>query len=817
MFFRQTVRTRRTVASLTAVAHNPATMLVQVRALSARWGRLALWLMPMTIVYEWVGGTFYKSLPVRIAYLSLFLSLFWLAPLTPAVAWPPGRARRVCGLLLAVGGASLLGCSVWWSFGARLGLSPFEPPAWLAHEPHRLLLPICAAWPLAVGASWLREARVSARTYEQLGCFVALAFVLHIAAGVRVQSLSVLSLDENLWLLLALGALLLALALLPQGSARVRLSLIVAAGFLLRVRGIATWVVDPRVRDMLALVESAQDSFAAGHDPYAFYAMQHGSELPLTYFPGLWLGYGVPRLVGLDLRFMGALLEACFLFVLSWLARRNEGELRAWAEAFVGCFAAVWLFSPSVQWNVIYAEPALWWGLLGLLFALTFSGRFAVAALLLGYAVATRHFAIVLAPFVLLYFVRVRGYRGALPYVAIASSVALLLLTPFVLADPELFWFGTFRWLREYGPAHLPWFFDRFGFMQQFHEQGLIERLPLIQGLVVLLCFAGAVFSRNVARISSYAATALLLFIMLNVLLWDSFLLDGAIAAAGVIIARPLSVAAPRPWRPPSLRVLRASQAALAIVAIVGSYLAFTLVRTLHPPGRTAAHDFMVASVRKGDFVIDRSDRRVAFVEGSWLLRRDEVPAPIGGALYDAAWGGGHALNAPGRVWLVTQESRDGALRSSFAQLGKQVASRALGSFHVQAIEPRRATAAVPLALPQAAHGRRCQVGWTDADMLGVLVSRERPSVITFAQREQQAATLLAAGFPNGDVVWPRKGVQVRVLDEPAEPPFELQNLSGMQWQARAHQPHEALRLELRTDDPLPRLVCLELLWLSGV
>ena len=802
--------------------------------------------MPLTVVFEWVGGTFFKTLPMRLAYLSLFLALYWLADLTPAPpfslpsrtgprseprASPLGRARRPFGIALLGLGATALGSSFWWLLGPRYGLPRFEAPLWLANEPSRLLLPLLAAWPLALGSSLVREPRITARSYEQLGSFVALGFLLHLAAEVRVQALPVLAqLPVTPWLLLAVSLVLWVLALVPRGSFELRLGAVLAAGFTLRVLGIAAWQVDPRVRDMLALVLSAQDRFAAGHNPYAFYAMQHGSELPLTYFPGLWLGYGLPRAFGLDLRFMGAVAEVFLLLALAWAARRAEGERRAWAEAFVGCFAAVWLFSPSVQWNAIYAEPTLWWGLLGLLLALAFSRHYTAAALVLGYAVATRHFALVITPFVLLYFVRARGLRAALPYCALAGSVALLLLAPFVLADPEQFWFGTFRWLREYGPAHITWFFDRFGFMQQFHERGLLPQLPLAQWGAVLACFVGALLSRKLARIPSYAATALLLFIMLNVLLWDSFLLDGAVAAAAVVVTRPGAALSPNEAaKAPSQRVLRLSYVALALLALSGAYLAFTLVRTLHPPGRERAHDFMVAAVRPGDFVIDRSDRRVAFVEGSWLLRREEVPAPIGGALYDGAWGGGSALRAPGRVWLVTQDSRDVALRSAFEKLGKPALARSLGAYRVQAIKPHRAELSSPLSLPPGAGPQRCQVGWTDANLLGVRVSAQAPSVLSFARptAEPTASServLLALGFPNQDVVWPRQSVEVRLLDDAQAPPFELQNLLGVQWtvwdggSAQGSLPGQntaaPLRIELTTTDPVARLVCLELVWL---
>ncbi|HEY6877281.1 MAG TPA: hypothetical protein VI299_04640, partial [Polyangiales bacterium] len=599
-------------------------------------GALALWLMPCTVIFEWVGGTFYKAVPVRIAYLGLFLGLYWLSSLRTEPE--PRRVRWGLGIGALVVGAAIATYALWWLLGPRLGWPPQARSSWFDREPSKLLLPLLAAWPLAVGCELIAGGGVGPRAYQRLGAFLALGFLLHFAAHVHVQGLPVSIETPWLW---ALVAIMLALALVTRGSFGVRLLALLCAGFALRMLGIAVWEIDPRVRDMLALVHSAQDRFAHGENPYATpYAMQLGSVLPLTYLPGLWLGYGVPRLLGLDLRVLGPCLELLLFAGMARVTLRIEPGKRAWAEALVFTFAAVWLFSPSVQWNVIYAEPSAWWCLLGATLLFSFAGPYWLGALLLGLSVATRHFALVLAPFVLLYFVRVRGLRGSLPLLAIAGGTAGGLLFSFAVGAPELFWFGTLRWLREYGPVHLSWFLDRFGFLSLFVERDALGLLPYVQAGLVLACLVGAWFSRA-ARAAPFAATASLLFIMFNVLIWDSFLLDGAMAAAALLVTGPLRAESER--EEPTSRAFYVSLSVLVLTALAGGYLVFTLITTLHPAGRAAAHDFLVDAVRPGDRVIDRSDRRIAFIEGRWLLRREEVPAPIGGDFFDPAWGGDSA------------------------------------------------------------------------------------------------------------------------------------------------------------------------------
>ncbi|HEX5659617.1 MAG TPA: hypothetical protein VFX59_20615 [Polyangiales bacterium] len=751
-------------------------------------GALALWLMPCTVIYEWVGGTFSKSIPTRLAYLALFLGLYWLSRPGAEHARRPGFVWRWAGAAAALLlGAAIAGYAFWWLLGPRFGWPP--RPSWLEGEALRLLLPLFAAWPLAIGSELAAGRWLGPRAYQRLGVLLALGFVLHFAIQVRVQGLPVFP-DQSKWLW-GIAGVLLTLAIAP-GPFWLRLSALLAAGLALRVLGLQVWEIDPRVRDMLALVESAQDRFASGHNPYAsLYAMQHGSVLPLTYLPGMWLGYGVPRLFGFDLRLFGPCMELALFAAMAWVSTRLTTQ-RAWAQAVLFTFAAVWLFSPSVQWNVIYAEPSWWWCLLGATLLFSFAGPYWLGALLLGLAVATRHFAIVLAPFVLLYFVRVRGVRGSLPLLAIASGTAGLLLFGFAVGAPELFWFGTLRWLREYGPAHLTWFLDRFGFLSLFVEHDAVGALPYVQAGLVVLCLIGAFFVRT-TRIASFAATASLLFIMFNVLLWDSFLLDGAMAAASLFIGWPLRAEPAR--SEPSSRAFYVSISVLVLTVLAGMYLGFTLFTTLRPSGRKAAHDFLVHEVKPGDLVVDRSDRHIAFVEGSWLVRREEVPAPIGGELYDGAWGGRSPLGS--KLWLVTQARRDHALRATFAKLGTEREAKAFGDYRVQAIS---SAAPRPVELTTG-RARVCHLGASALPMRGLVVKRGRPVTLPI---EGEGRLLLAAGFPNEVVVWPHLSAQVGA--------FEIPNLHGVS--VTTFDVKGKTTLTLSTDDPKPRELCVDLSWL---
>jgi hypothetical protein len=172
-------------------------------------------------------------------------------------------------------------------------------------------------------------------------------------------------------------------------------------------------------------------------------------------------------------------------------------------------------------------------------------------------------------------------------------------------------------------------------------------------------------------------------------------------------------------------------------------------------------------------------------------------------------------------VWLITQASRDEAQRASFMKLGKPLAQETFGSLHVSLIAPHAMRLARLQAPAPAVATRRCQVGPGNWDMTVVELSAEHPAKVTLAREKLGDALLLAGGFPNRDVVWPRRGVELELHGASAQgSELELENVHGMQWRAldtRALKGQEReLTIELSTRDPLVRAVCVELLLLDA-
>lgn len=348
--------------------------------------------------------------------------------------------------------------------------------------------------------------------------------------------------------LLAVGALGLALAVLrppAPGWLAVTAALL---GTAVRLVSFAHVPIEPPRGDMLPLVQGALGNLLAGRSPYTTYAMPW--ELPLTYLPATWLAYLPPYLLGLDIRLTNLAAELAIGATLAWLAARRR--LRSGAAR--GALAAVWQAEPglllwawvllqptALHWSLTTTAPVLW-ALLALLLALLVGARDRAAAVGLGVCAAASPLAGVVAPFVLLRWLRAWGWRRSLELAAWTALVAVAFILPFLLWSPDQFIFGTLRWFNDNDLfPRLRWEMDHtwarmVGFSGIFWRHGLVGGLKplqalLIAGLALLYWRWGA----TTGRLAPFVTAALLLFTVFNPVLWP-YLYNPALVAALVAV-----------------------------------------------------------------------------------------------------------------------------------------------------------------------------------------------------------------------------------------------------------------------------------------
>lgn len=814
----------------------------------ARVGTAFAWLVPALIAVELVGTLVNQTLTTTLLLLAFYAGALFLpiepdpeagVPLAPRQRW---IHRGFGALMLAIGGGAL-------AFGITRFFEPgrFPPqtlPAWLREFDAFVLVPVLACWPLALAIPWLLGRRLSGRDFERAGLFVALVFLTMFLAKLKIQGQFVLPyakpwIGTLLWICIAV---VVAVAFAPRLPPIARLGSIVVAAVVLRAVGLESWKLDPATRDMLPLVKSAQDAFAAGDNPYALHPMQRGSVVPLTYLPGMWMLHGVSRLVGLDLRWAGILADATVAIALWWAASGVEPRFRERARALALSFGAAWMFSPGAHWNGIFAEPHAWWLVLSVLLAATLRRRYWLAAGVLGVALATRHFALVVAPFVVLALWRDLGWRQALPRVGLTGAVAAVLLVPFVLRDPETFWFGTYRWLVEYGPAHESWFWYKFGFVGYFYKAKATEWIARVQLGVVLamLALAAVLWWRRRPRFRELigpAGAAYLLFVMNNGIIWDSFFLGAALfpafAAAG---AHPAPVVEPKPV---ARRVLIAGAVAAALSAIAGIGLLVSLGQSFSTTGKGELRARLARDVKPGDALVDRSDWQLAFIRSKPVFFGSAPPTrAVGYHPFDRAFGGTGAFEAP-RVWLVTRAARDAALRSELRAFGSANEEQ-VGRYVLTSVAPGKALGRLSTMLdrltpsyagqPLTAAGQRwtspavtyvdvlprpCRIGGAMRPMLYAHPATGAELRLSFSGLDLGQRLLVFGGIEDPVVLWGRADVALSVvIDGQAAADLTIENfpqasfrvIDTARWAEGVHQ----VELVLTTHDDTQRFTCVE-------
>jgi len=741
---------------------------------------IVAWLLPLLVFVEYVGTTYGNTVAATFALLAVFAGVLFVSPPDAAPrAWPRWLviAGRAVGPLLIVAG----GVGIYAALATILDPLHHRPPP-LPTERHReafLWAPIPWAYLAAVGFR-LTDSKSSGRHFERLGLLIALVLLVHMVGKQRVQNLAVLP----YWragltsLTVTASVTLLALLFVPKLPAVVRLLALMGAGLGLRWVGLESWQIDPAVRDMLPLVKSAQDSFLSGHDPYTLYQMQRGSVVPLTYLPGMWIAWGLPRLFAADFRTMGVVADAVVVGSLFWAASGVRESLRARAQGIAIGFGAVWLFSPSVAWNGIYAEPHMWWMLLALVIAATLRQRWWLAAAALGFALATRHFAIVVAPFVLLAMWRAVGWRALVPRLAVTGSIAALLLVPFVVADPETFWFGTFRWLVEYGPVHQGWFYTKFGFsgpLYKAHEEVWMHRAQLGLPLVVLVL---GLFHRGTRRYIAPAGLAYVLLVMFNGIIWDSFYLGASLFAAFAAAGGYALATEPR-VRAPGKLALGAGAVLLAASGVAGGYLLFSLAKTQSRSGHDSLANDLAARLGPGAALVDRTDWNLAFVKGNPLFEGKPVPVPWGREVFDRSLGLTGVFGRP-RAFFALREDRDRDLVRELRAAGLIEQDTSFGHYELLSvtgldIEQRLA------ALPGKYIPRTCGLGGMQRQMAGPRGGTGKRVKLSFSGVRFGKAFVLLAGNDDRLIVWGREESHLRLtVDGKQAASLRVPNLPGV-------------------------------------
>jgi hypothetical protein len=402
------------------------------------------------------------------------------------------------------------------------------------------------------------------------------------------------------------------------------LAIYIVAGSFLRGLAIYQWEMDPAHRDMIPLIHNGALAFLDGHNPYRIYYCDH--DLPLTYLPLLWLSYLPVVAAGLEPRIMSVLLCAASTVLLYlWKGRRRGDD-----DLFL-YIAGVWFFQAEVIWVAVFTESPPYWLFAFLLLWAVVRRRKGAAALALGLMLATRHFALLFAPFALVWFLlREDGDRarpldaGFLIYPAASAAVACLFIAPFVVGSPLSFFFGTFHWLTSFGPTHRGWWDVAVSLSPLFYSAHLEKMLLPLQGAIYAAVFLGFLaaaarkkFSPSWVRrnVWVFAAAAYLIFLVFNSLVWRYLHLMGFALVLYAAATRHLQEAGGAPggwteglfaWLRAAARRRAAAWAVLAVVVVGGSTVILKGAwGFIHRQDIVESAARISKTVRPGDLLVD--------------------------------------------------------------------------------------------------------------------------------------------------------------------------------------------------------------------
>lgn len=266
--------------------------------------------------------------------------------------------------------------------------------------------------------------------------------------------------------------------------------------------------------DMLPLISAAGSSLLAGQNPYHFYGYPL-NNLFLTYLPGTWLAYFPAILLHLDLRWVTLFCECLVMFVV-YRSVRRENRLAATS------LLAVFFCSPFLQYrHEIYTAPH--WLILTASLLLGFRKRVWWSGVLMGVSLAMSQFSWVVFPFYLLFWLQSYGWRKALCAAMASIAGAFVIAGPFILWSPKALIFGVLGHWQTVGmnarPANL-----------SYGVAGLVGRghLQLVQAAVIIALLLFCVMTRSCSTTVGamrWITTAVLLFVLLNFIVWGYFFL----------------------------------------------------------------------------------------------------------------------------------------------------------------------------------------------------------------------------------------------------------------------------------------------------
>ena len=266
--------------------------------------------------------------------------------------------------------------------------------------------------------------------------------------------------------------------------------------------------------DMLVVINLAVEQFLGGHNPYRLYHVPW--EMALSYGPGLWAPYILPKVLGFDSRVL-ALIGQLAVPAACGLAAVISTVRAQWIRAVTLLALAITVaFQPAILQFFRIGHTTVYWPLLLIFAVLVVEERWTACCVALGFLVAARSTMVAIVPVFLLTLHVRRALSWKRAVLLVASAIAPFL--PF-LGDIHNLVYGLFgayqKVMKGFVWHQTTWALTTFGLTSPLLKRGLEHFVELTQvGVMAVVYLVAWIDLRRGRPALPWMVVALLAFSM---------------------------------------------------------------------------------------------------------------------------------------------------------------------------------------------------------------------------------------------------------------------------------------------------------------
>jgi Gpi18-like mannosyltransferase len=203
-------------------------------------------------------------------------------------------------------------------------------------------------------------------------------------------------------------------------------------GVVLRAIGIIFIPLDFEYPDMLSLVSGACNAFIKGHNPYlCTYSTSTGyTNVPLTYFPLLWLPYVPFKFIGMDIRWSNIFSDIGIFLTFNALISKIKPKALL-RDYFL---LSLIMVLPFMVYATIFFQVSFYLLLICLYVFFIIQGKYIFSTIFIAASFLARQYVIIILPFYIIFLIKRKGLRVSFGHLILIFGVVFSVVSPFMFS-----------------------------------------------------------------------------------------------------------------------------------------------------------------------------------------------------------------------------------------------------------------------------------------------------------------------------------------------------------------------------------------------